>query len=234
MDSPVRQYQKQKDYRRHKLFRKIRRRRKAEAQQAIDAPMKELRRRLKRYDNGKDIKRNLTDQEYYSLMERVAEENNPRWNSYRKKEGERELSPEEEYLRILNDNSYNYRAYYNKYPNSVANADTHWPDEFKTAFHPTFSIYSTYSGYPSQYNPQGVLGGTWFDDQYIPAWGQLLPNNFNKGKDSGIHIKPQNRGKFTALKKRTGKSASWFKAHGTPAQKKMATFALNARKWKHK
>ena len=48
-----------------------------------------------------------------------------------------------------------------------------------------------------------------------------------------IHIKPSHRGKFTALKKRTGKSASWFKAHGTPAQKKMATFALNARKWKH-
>ena len=48
-----------------------------------------------------------------------------------------------------------------------------------------------------------------------------------------IHIKPENRGKFTALKKRTGHSASWFKAHGTPAQKKMAVFALNARKWKH-
>ena len=42
-------------------------------------------------------------------------------------------------------------------------------------------------------------------------------NQFNSGKDSGIHIKPENRGKFTALKKRTGKSASWFKAHGTPA-----------------
>lgn len=53
------------------------------------------------------------------------------------------------------------------------------------------------------------------------------------GKDSGIYIKPSHRGKFTALKKRTGHSASWFKAHGTPAQKKMATFALNARKWKH-
>ena len=49
-----------------------------------------------------------------------------------------------------------------------------------------------------------------------------------------IHIKPENRGKFTALKKRTGKSASWFKEHGTPAQRKMATFALNARKWSHK
>lgn len=48
-----------------------------------------------------------------------------------------------------------------------------------------------------------------------------------------IHIKPENRGKFTALKKRTGHSASWFKEHGTPAQKKMAVFALNAKKWKH-
>ena len=48
-----------------------------------------------------------------------------------------------------------------------------------------------------------------------------------------IHIKPENRGKFTALKKRTGHSATWFKEHGTPAQRKMATFALNARHWKH-
>jgi len=39
-------------------------------------------------------------------------------------------------------------------------------------------------------------------------------NLFKKG---GIYIKPENRGKFTALKKRTGHSASWFKAHGTPA-----------------
>ena len=56
-------------------------------------------------------------------------------------------------------------------------------------------------------------------------------NTFAEG--GGIHIKPENRGKFTALKKRTGKSATWFKKHGTPAQRKMATFALNARKWKH-
>lgn len=66
-----------------------------------------------------------------------------------------------------------------------------------------------------------------------------LPNSFNSFEpsmfaDGGkIYIKPENRGKFTALKERTGKSATWFKEHGTPAQKKMATFALNARKWKH-
>ena len=53
------------------------------------------------------------------------------------------------------------------------------------------------------------------------------------GSGGKIHIKKKNRGKFTALLKRTGKSASWYKAHGTPAQKKMAVFALNARKWKH-
>ena len=53
-------------------------------------------------------------------------------------------------------------------------------------------------------------------------------------KDGGrIYIKPENRGKFTALKERTGHSATWFKNNGTPAQKKMAVFALNSRKWKH-
>ena len=56
-------------------------------------------------------------------------------------------------------------------------------------------------------------------------------NAYREGGD--IFIKPENRGKFTALKERTGHSATWFKEHGTPAQKKMAIFALNARKWKH-
>ena len=48
-----------------------------------------------------------------------------------------------------------------------------------------------------------------------------------------IHIKKENRGKFTALKERTGHSATWFKENGTPAQKKMAIFELNSKKWKH-
>ena len=69
--------------------------------------------------------------------------------------------------------------------------------------------------------------------QNYAAYGGLLDIN-NPYSDGGkIYIKPENRGKFTALKERTGKSATWFKEHGTPAQKKMATFALNSRKWKH-
>lgn len=52
-------------------------------------------------------------------------------------------------------------------------------------------------------------------------------------RNGGIYIKPSHRGRFTALKERTGHSTSWFKENGTPAQKKMATFALNAAKWKY-
>ena len=53
-------------------------------------------------------------------------------------------------------------------------------------------------------------------------------------EDSCIHIKKSHEGKFTALKKKTGKSASWYKENGTPEQKKMATFELNAKKWNKK
>lgn len=60
----------------------------------------------------------------------------------------------------------------------------------------------------------------------------LMAQNIMAGGGK-IYIKPKNRGKFTALKEKTGKSSTWYKEHGTPSQKKMATFALNAKKWKH-
>lgn len=67
-----------------------------------------------------------------------------------------------------------------------------------------------------------------------------IPYNINLPKPrlslkngGNIYIKPSHRGRFTALKERTGHSTTWFKENGTPAQKKMATFALNAAKWKH-
>lgn len=73
------------------------------------------------------------------------------------------------------------------------------------------------------------------DAKYFGEHYKEIAPMMNLYRDGGhkIHIKPENRGKFTALKERTGHSATWFKEHGTPAQKKMATFALNARKWKH-
>ena len=47
---------------------------------------------------------------------------------------------------------------------------------------------------------------------------------------SGIHIKPENRGKLTRLKKRTGKSEAELWKEGDPAVRKMITFARNSRK----
>lgn len=121
----------------------------------------------------------MTNQQYYSLMEKVAIENNPIWNAYRKEEGLPELTVDEEYTRILNDNSYDYRGYYNDpaVRNSNDNANTHWPDEYKTAYHPTFSTYSLYSGMiDPNYNPTGKNGGLWFGDNYI---------NYNKNAYGG-------------------------------------------------
>jgi len=51
---------------------------------------------------------------------------------------------------------------------------------------------------------------------------------------STIHIKPENKGKFTATKKATGKSTEELTHSKNPVTKKRAIFAQNAAKWKHK
>ena len=49
----------------------------------------------------------------------------------------------------------------------------------------------------------------------------------------GIHIKPENRGKFTETKKRTGKTTEELTHSKNPLTRKRAIFAQNAKKWKH-
>lgn len=48
-----------------------------------------------------------------------------------------------------------------------------------------------------------------------------------------IHIKPQNRGKFTAYKERTGKTTEEALHSSDAHASKMANFAKNAKKWHH-
>jgi hypothetical protein len=55
----------------------------------------------------------------------------------------------------------------------------------------------------------------------------------NKKGNSGIYIKPENRGKFTATKKATGKTTEELTHSKNPITKKRAIFAQNAAKWKH-
>lgn len=58
-------------------------------------------------------------------------------------------------------------------------------------------------------------------------------DTYKHGKDSGIHINPKNRGKFNALKKRTGKTTEQLTHSKNPLTRKRAIFAQNAKKWKH-
>lgn len=67
-----------------------------------------------------------------------------------------------------------------------------------------------------------------------------LPNSFmNTSKENTlakggkIHIKPQNRGRLTELKKRTGKTEAELYRTGNKHTRAMITFARNSRKWKH-
>jgi hypothetical protein len=60
-----------------------------------------------------------------------------------------------------------------------------------------------------------------------------------KAGKSGIHIKASHEGRLHAAagvkkgEKIPLKKEESLKAHGTPAEKKQANFAINARKWKH-
>lgn len=107
----------------------------------------------------------ISDEQYYSIMEQVAKDNWQLWG---------EPSEDVALTRILNDNVYDYRGYYNKYPQSQANSNTHWTDEFKTAYHPTFSNESRYSGKKSKFNPLGLKGGYWDGDLFHPqSWQRV-------------------------------------------------------------
>lgn len=66
----------------------------------------------------------------------------------------------------------------------------------------------------------------WFTQNYK----QYYP--FDKG--GKIHIKPENRGKFNALKKRTGKTTEELTHSKNPLTRKRAIFAQNAARWSHK
>lgn len=151
----------------------------------------EFRNRFEAYKQGKkpyQAGRPITDDEYFDTMEKVAIENNAEWNRLRREEGLREMSVDEEVMRVLNDHTYDYRGYYNKYPQNSANAKTHWTDEFKTYLHPTFSDQSRYApnnpNYvgKTKYNPKEIKGGHWFGEIFIPSYDQLTLPHYQDGK----------------------------------------------------
>lgn len=64
-------------------------------------------------------------------------------------------------------------------------------------------------------------------ENYLSLGGNLL------SKGGSIFIKPENRGKFTETKKRTGKTIEELTHSKNPLTRKRAIFAQNAKKWHH-
>lgn len=64
-------------------------------------------------------------------------------------------------------------------------------------------------------------------ENYLSLGGNLL------SKGGSIFIKPENRGKFTETKRRTGKTTEELTHSKNPLTRKRAIFAQNAKKWHH-
>lgn len=78
-----------------------------------------------------------------------------------------------------------------------------------------------------------ILGYSNKNDKFLGKQGGTLPPEIPIGK-SGIHINPKNKGKFNALKRRTGKTTEELTHSKNPLTRKRAIFAQNAKKWNHK
>lgn len=81
------------------------------------------------------------------------------------------------------------------------------------------------------------MQGTKFDPKQTTTMkkrAEFFKNSkFENGGKMSIHIKPENRGKFNATKKRTGKTTEELTHSKNPLTRKRAIFAQNAKKWKH-
>ena len=80
------------------------------------------------------------------------------------------------------------------------------------------------------------LGAEVPDGYHLMPDGTVMANSEMNGDGyayakKGIYIKPENRGKFTATKKRTGKTTEELTHSKNPVTRKRAIFAQNARKW---
>lgn len=86
---------------------------------------------------------------------------------------------------IDNDPTYDYEGFYNSDPDRAWDMmnkgnDAHFIDEYKTVLHPSFSNQSIYSGHVNKFNPKGIVGGTWIDDNHY----QLSQSQFDNDWDT--------------------------------------------------
>lgn len=124
---------------------------------------------------------------FYTWLDQIADKKAQEWTQAPMKP----LSADEVYTEMLNDPTYNYKAFYEGRPfmaNAMlyAPAFAHFDDYAKTMYHPTFSNQSVYSGKISDYNPYGIVGGSWNEEgtEYTPSMSQLANYwNYNKTRN---------------------------------------------------
>ena len=124
---------------------------------------------------------------FYTWLDQIAERKAGEWTKIPMKP----LSTDEVYTKMLNDPTYNYKEFYEGQPflaNSMLYAPefAHFSDYAKTMYHPTFSNESIYSGKVNDYNPYGIVGGSWNEagTEYTPSMSQLANYwNYNRTRD---------------------------------------------------
>lgn len=118
------------------------------------------------------------EEAYKERMKDVARENYAAWGY---------ASPEEAWQDQVNNPTYDYRGYYSdpEFQNANSDAQSHWPDRYKTPAHRTFSDESKYHGVSSDKNPYGLRGGMWIGDNFkSAAWqSHLSIPEYHDGKD---------------------------------------------------
>ena len=87
------------------------------------------------------------------------------------------------------------------------------------------------SGFPYKVGDLGPSNVGFDDFGNMLVFDPLI--HYKHGKNP-IHINPANRGKFNALKKRTGKTTEQLTHSKNPLTRKRAIFAQNAAKWRRK
>lgn len=210
MESPKRKMQKKNDYRRHKLFRKIKRRRKAQAEAEQQIAEKQLRKKLKlpKFDTGDDARmvylRDIVGHDPYTGQDilKTGERVNRRLSA---------VNVDQRYLSKVDAAERNKELMDLKEYMGDAAFDKYMSDLLESQFRESVGIIERYK----------------------------IPTNkrkFNSGKD--IHIKKSKRGTFTKAAKQHGMSVQSFanRVLRNPSKysadmRKKANFARNASKW---
>ena len=112
---------------------------------------------MQQYDKGKNFGG------YVDTLANAAQKIQNSDHAWRDEKGNK-LDIDTMLLQMMNDNTYKYKDAYDNDELTDPSGNMHFGDKYKTAYHPTFSNESKFSGKKSENNPEGIIGGRWSND----------------------------------------------------------------------